>query len=57
MLSFTLSAIAYFIASYLLRRYLDEMGIPKGTTRALLIFACALGVAYGVAALVSRIAG
>jgi len=57
MLSFTLSAIAYFIASYFIKRYLDEMGIPKGTTRALLIFACALGVAYGVAALVSRIAG
>jgi len=57
MLSFALSTIAYFIASYFIRRYLDEIRAPKGMTRGLLIFVCALGVAYGVATLVSKITG
>ena len=51
MLTLTLSAVAYFLASYFIRRYLDASGIPKGMTRGLLIFVCALAVSYGVAAL------
>ena len=30
MLSLVLSTIAFFVASYYLKRYLDEMDIPKG---------------------------
>ena len=51
MLTLTLSAVAYFIAGHFIRRHLDASGIPKGMTRGLLIFTCALAVAYGVAAL------
>ena len=51
MLTLTLSAVAYFVAGHFIRRHLDASGIPKGMTRGLLIFTCALAVAYGVAAL------
>lgn len=57
MLSFVLSTLAYFIASYFIKRHLDEMGIPKSMTRGLLIFVFALVVAYGVAALVGWVGG
>ena len=33
MLSIALSAIAFFVSSYYLRRCLEDMGIPKGMTR------------------------
>ena len=55
MLSLLLSTVAYFIASYLLKRYLDGMDIPKGLTRSFVIFTLALAVAYGVAAIVDWI--
>jgi len=54
MLTFALSTIAYFVASYFIRRTLAGMAIPRGLTRGLLIFACALAVACGVATLVDR---
>jgi hypothetical protein len=47
MLSLVLSSIAFFVASYVLGRYLDEM--PKGMTRGALIFSIALAIAYLVA--------
>ena len=34
MLSLVLSTIAFFVASYYLKRYLDDMDIPKGMTRS-----------------------
>jgi hypothetical protein len=46
------STVAYFIAAYYIKRYLDDSGIPKGLTRSILIFVLALAIAYGVAALV-----
>lgn len=49
MLSLVLSTIAYFIASHYIKRYLDEMGAPKGLTRSALIFCAAALIAYGVA--------
>lgn len=49
MLSIGLSTIAFFVASYYLRRYLDDMGIPKGMTRGALIFSLALAISYIVA--------
>ncbi|UCF75168.1 MAG: hypothetical protein JSU71_13140 [Betaproteobacteria bacterium] len=49
MLSIILSVIAFFAASYFLRRYLDSMDIPKGMTRGTLIFSIALLISYLVA--------
>jgi hypothetical protein len=46
-----LSTIAYFIASFFIKRKLEEMQIPKGLTRGTVIFCAALGVAYGVTVL------
>ena len=55
MLSLVLSTVAFFAASFLIKRQLEGMDIPKGVTRSMLVFALALAVAYGVAALVNRI--
>lgn len=44
-----LSTVAYFVASFFIKRHLEEMGIPKGMTRSIVIFTLALGVAYGIA--------
>lgn len=49
MLSIVLSAIAFFVSSYYLRRYLENMGLPKGMTRGVLIFSIALIISYVVA--------
>lgn len=49
MLSIILSTVAYFLASYYIRRYMDEIDIPKGLTRSVLIFSLALIIAYAVA--------
>ena len=50
------STIAFFVASYFIKRWMDENDIPKGMTRSLSIFALALAVAYGVGWLVGLIA-
>jgi hypothetical protein len=50
-----LSTVAFFVASFFTKRYLEDMGIPKGTTRATVVFVVALAVAYGVGFLVDRI--
>jgi hypothetical protein len=52
MLSLVLSTVAYFIASFFIKRHLEGMGIPKGMTRGLVIFVLAAAVAYGVAFLI-----
>ena len=49
MLSIVLSTLAFFVASYYIKRYLEDMGIPKGTTRGALVFSLALAVSYLVA--------
>jgi hypothetical protein len=49
MLSVALSTIVFFVSSYYLNRYLEDMGIPKGMTRGALIFTIALAVSYVVA--------
>ncbi len=56
MLSLALATIAFFVASYFIKRYLDEIGIPKTLVRGLVVFALALAAAYGVAFLVDRAA-
>jgi hypothetical protein len=50
--SLILSTIAYFAASYFIKRWMDENDIPKGMTRSLTVFALAIAVAYGVGWLV-----
>ena len=55
MLSLLLSTVAYFVATYYIKRYLDEIEAPKGLTRSALIFCAALLIAYGVAYLVDWI--
>ena len=42
------STIAYFVAAFLIKRQFDEMDIPRGMTRSMLVFALALGAAYAV---------
>jgi putative addiction module killer protein len=50
--SLIVSTVAYFIAAFYIKRYLDDSGIPKGLTRTLVILVLALAIAYGAAALV-----
>ena len=57
MLSLVLGTIAFFAASYFIRRYLNEIGIPKTLVRGLVVFVLALAAAYGVAFIVDRVAG
>ena len=52
MLSLVLSTVAFFVASYYIKRHLDNMDIPKGMTRSIVAFSLALGVSYGVAVIV-----
>ena len=57
MLGIALSTIAFFVASYVIKRYLDGIGIPKTMTRGMMVFVLALAVAYGVALVVGWFAG
>jgi len=56
MLSLVLSTIVFFVASYYFKRYLEDMGIPKGMTRGVLIFSIALAISYVVALAVDYLA-
>jgi hypothetical protein len=47
-LSLVLSTVAFFVARYYASRYLEDSGIPKGTTRSLVVFTIALVVSYGI---------
>ena len=42
------STIAFFVASFWLKRRFDESDLPAGMTRNTLVFALALAVAYAV---------
>jgi len=57
MLSLVISTIAFFVAAYLIKRYLDEIGVPKTAGRGLVVFVLALAVAYGVSFSVDWAAG
>ena len=57
MLSLVFGTIAFFVASYFIRRYLNEIGIPKTLVRGLVVFVLALAAAYGVAFIVEWGAG
>jgi hypothetical protein len=57
MASFILSTVAFFVAGFFLRRYLDDIDVPRGMTRNTIVFLAALLVAYAVAYVVDLIAG
>ena len=54
MLSLVISTLAFFVASYFLKRWADDNEFPKGMTRSLGIFVFALAIAYGIAWLVDK---
>jgi len=57
MLSLVLSTIVFFVSTYFLKRCLENMGIPKGVTRGVLIFSLALAISYVVALAVDHLHG
>jgi len=48
MLSFALSTVAFFIASFYLKRRMSDMDLPSGMTGKLLVFTLALAISYFV---------
>lgn len=57
MLSFFVSTIVFVFAGYFIRRYLDDIGIPRSMSRGLVVFVAALIIAYGVAYLIDLVVG
>jgi phosphatidylglycerophosphate synthase len=57
MFSFLLSTVAFFVATYFIRRYLEGMDIPKTMLRGLVVFVLSLAVAYGVGFVVDTVDG
>ncbi len=55
MLSLVLSIIAFFVAAFFIKRWLDDMDIPKTMTRSIVIFVAAAAVSYGVAFVVDLV--
>jgi len=55
MFSFLASTVAFFVATYFIRRYLEGIGIPKGMVRGTFVFIVALAIAYGVGFIVDLV--
>ncbi len=55
MTSILVSTAVYFVAAYIIKRQLEEMGIPKGMTRGAVVFVLAAAVSYGAAYLVDLV--
>lgn len=53
LLSLIISTIVFFVAAGYFKRRLDEMEIPKGMTRGILVFTLAASVSWAVAAVVN----
>lgn len=47
-----ISTLAFILAAWYIRRYLDAQEMPKGMTRSLLVFVLAYVVSWGVGAAV-----
>jgi hypothetical protein len=56
MLSLVISTLAFFVASYFMKRWADDNDIPKGMTRIISIIVLALALSYGVAWVVNKLA-
>lgn len=48
LVSLVVSTIAFFVASFYIKRYLERMEIPKGMVRSFSVFVLALAVSYAV---------
>jgi len=57
MLSLFASTIVFFLATWFIRRYLEDQGIPKGMTRGITIIVFAALISWGSAAIISLIQG
>lgn len=57
MLSLIISTVVFFVAARYFKRYLNEMDIPEGMTRGILVFTLAMTVAWCVAAAINWIQG
>lgn len=57
MLVLVVSTVAFFVAGFFLKRYLDDMGLPRTMVRGLVVFVLALAMAYAVAFIVDWAAG
>jgi hypothetical protein len=55
MLSFIISTVAFFVAAYYIRNYLDDIGVPKTMVRGLVISIVALGISYLIAFIVDKV--
>jgi VIT1/CCC1 family predicted Fe2+/Mn2+ transporter len=53
--SLLVSTVVFFVASYFIKRWMEENDIPKGMTRGITIFTLAVALAYGAGWLVDRI--
>ena len=53
--SLVASTIVFFVASYFIKRWMEEHDIPKGMTRSIAIFVLAIAFASGVGWLVDHI--
>ena len=49
------STVVFFVASYFIKRWMEDNDIPKGMTRSVTIFTLAIALAYGVGWLVDHI--
>lgn len=56
MLGIVLSTIAFFVASFFLRRWANANDFPKGMTLNISLFVAAIAIAYGVAWIVDQVA-
>lgn len=55
MLAIGMSTIAFFVAAFFIKRWLDDMDIPRTMTRSVVIFVAAAAVSYGVAFVVDLV--
>ena len=55
MLSIVISTIAFFVAAFFIKRWLDDMSIPKTMTRSIVVFVAAALISYGVAFVVDLV--
>jgi hypothetical protein len=46
---------AFFVASYFIRRWMDDNDIPKGMTRSLTVLVLASAVSYGIGWIVEHL--
>lgn len=47
MWNLVVSTIVFFIAAFYVKRFLEEQGIPQGTTRSLVVFMLAYLLSWG----------